>query len=194
MIHGCRAPLEPTEWSKRWAPYSEDVYRDALAALKPGQLVLDIGAGDLRFARMAAAAGCRVIAVEIQQEIVERGLTNGPLPGGLTVVTADAREWTFPPGLDAAVLLMRYCDSYAHYVEKLRAVGCPVLITNARWRMGVEVVPLTRAAVYGKAPIGWYACVCCGATGFIPGAPALITPEVEQRMTNVEGCPACDAC
>lgn len=191
MIHGCRAPIDSTSWSKRWAPYSNDTYHDGLAALTPGQLVLDIGAGDLRFARMAAAAGCRVIAVEMQAGIVGRGLSDGPLPDGVTVVTADARDWPFPQGINAAVLLMRHCDCYGHYVAKLRSVGCPVLITNARWGLGVEVVPLAPAAAYCQAQMGWYACVRCGATGFIPGDPALLTPEVEQQMINVEGCPMC---
>lgn len=184
-------PTGPADWSSRWAPYSDDTYRDALAALRPGQTILDIGAGDLRFGRRAAAAGCRVFAVENQMSVVQRGLERGPLPESLSVVIADARDWPFPPGLDAAVLLMRHCTDYALYTRKLRAVGCPLLITNARWRLGVEAVPLASGEPYRADRPGWFACVRCGHTGFTPGDPALITPEVAEQVRNVEGCPAC---
>lgn len=193
MPGGRREPATGPGWSRRWAPYSEGTYADALAALRPGQSVLDIGAGDLRFARQAAAHGCRVIAVEIQAELIQRGMAAGPLPDGLTVIIADARTWRFPAELDAAVLLMRHCEDYAHYVRKLRAVGCPLLVTNARWGLGVEVVPLAPGALYHSDHLGWYACVRCGVTGFKPGDPARLTPEVERHITNVEGCPACRA-
>lgn len=181
----------PVDWATQWAPYSTDTYEEALALLRPGQLILDIGAGDLRFARRAVARGCRVIAVEQQATVVERGRRGGPLPPGLTVVVADARQWPFPAALGAAVLLMRHCADYALYVAKLRAVGCPTLITNARWRLGVEAVPLGTAGAYSEAEIGWYACVACGRTGFTAGDPSELTAAVERRVRNVEGCPAC---
>lgn len=185
------APTGDADWSARWAPYSDDTYRDALAALHPGQTVLDIGAGDLRFARMACALGCRIVAVERRVEIVRRGLASAPLPEGLAVVIADLRVWPFPPAVDAAVLLMQYCADYALIVRKLREAGCPTLVTNARWRLGVEVVPLAEAAPFTPGVVGWFACVRCGHTGFAPLPPASLTPEVAERITNVEGCPAC---
>ncbi len=184
-------PTSPADWSSWWAPYTDDIYREALAALRPGQTILDIGAGDLRFARRAAALGCRVIVVEMQMSVVQSGIGRGPLPDGLSVIVADARDWPFPSGLDAAVLLMQYCTDYALYVRKLRAVGCPLLLTNARWRFGVEAIPLAPAAPYRADRIGWFACVPCGHTGFTPGDPVLITEEVAEHVANVEGCPAC---
>lgn len=141
---------------------------------------------------MACSLGCRIIAVERRVDIVQRGLASAPLPEGLAVVIADYRTWPFPPGVDAAVLLMQYCGDYALIVRKLREAGCPALITNARWRLGVEVVPLARAAPYSADVAGWYACVRCGHTGFAPLAPAGLTAEVAERMTNVEGCPGCN--
>jgi hypothetical protein len=185
------ARLSPAEWSALWAPYDAATYRDALAYLEPGWTVLDIGAGDLRFARQAAALGCRIIAVERQPDVLARGLHDQPGPGGVSVICADARRWPFPEGLDAAVLLMRYCVDYALYVEKLRAVGCPALITNARWRLGVERVPLAVAPPYQPRQMGWYACVRCGNTGFTPGDPDDLTLSIENVVHNVEGCPTC---
>lgn len=181
----------PDCWQDVWAPYDESTYRTALAFLKPGQTVLDIGAGDLRFARRAAQLGCTVYAVERQREVVERGMAEGPLPSGLAVVVADARVWPFPLRLDAAVLLMRHCRDYALYVRKLRAAGCQLLITNARWGMGVEGVPLHRAAPYRPDRPGWYGCVVCGRTGFVAGPPERLTEEMVASWVNVEGCPGC---
>lgn len=184
--------FSPSDWSARWAPYDAATYRDTLVHLEPGWTVLDIGAGDLRFARQAAGKGCRVIAVERQAEILARGLRDGPLPEGITAIHADARWWPFPTGIDAAVLLMQYCVDYALYVKKLRAVGCPALITNARWRLGVEYIPLGIASPYSSQQIGWYACVRCGGTGFTPGHPDDVTASIENVIYNVEGCPECN--
>jgi SAM-dependent methyltransferase len=190
-VIGAGHPIPPLDWEALWVPYDEPTYHAALAYLNPGMTILDIGAGDLRFARRAVAKGCRVIAVERQADAVQRGLLAGALPDGLHVIQADAREWAFPAGLDAAVLLMRHCASYRLYVRKLRDAGCLALITNARWRLGVEKVPLVRAASYEQAQMGWYACVSCGQVGFIPGDPAELTQAVEQDCLNVEGCPHC---
>jgi SAM-dependent methyltransferase len=185
------ARLSPAEWSARWAPYDAGTYRDALAYLEPGWTVLDIGAGDLRFARQAAALGCRVIAIERQPDVLARGLRDQLEPDGISIICVDARRWPFPEGLDAAVLLMRHCVDYMLYVEKLRAVGCPALITNARWGLGVERVPLAVAPPYQPQQMGWYACVRCGNTGFTPGDPDDLTPSIANVIHNVEGCPMC---
>jgi hypothetical protein len=145
-------------------------------------VVLDIGAGDLRFARMMAEKGCQVIAVEIQAQLIGQ---SQPLPANLQVVIADARTWSFPPAVDVGVLLMRHCRDFGLYVRKLRASGCQMLVTNARWRMAVEAVPLQPASRYSPDRAGWSACVCCGAVMFIPGD----TDGFEY--VNVEGCPQC---
>ena len=189
MSGGGRPPVE--DWGALWAPYDEATYRAALAYIQPGWVVLDIGAGDLRFARRVAAMGCRVYAVERQPDVGWQGLKRGLPPARLSIVIADARQWPFPSGLDAAVLLMRHCADYALYVRRLREAGCPRLITNARWRMGVEEIPLAPARPFREGRIGWYACVRCGQVGFIPGDPDDLTPEVINSYNNVEGCPAC---
>lgn len=179
------------DWAAIWSPYDAPTYRAALGWLAPGQTVLDIGAGDLRFARLAAELGCEVIAVEQQAEVLARAAEAGPLPPAITVVRADARRWPFPPGLSVAVLLMRHCADYALYTQKLRDAGCPRLVTNARWGMGVECVPLKQGDAYDPAKMGWYACVRCGETGFNVGPPAALTRAHIERTMDVEGCPAC---
>jgi hypothetical protein len=60
----------------------------------------------------------------------------------LVVIHGDARYVAFPNGITTAVLLMRHCTHFDLYVKKLQAVGCRTLITNARWRSGVEVIDL----------------------------------------------------
>ena len=51
------------DWEGTWAAYDEDTYAAALALVPPGAVVLDIGAGDLRFARRLAARARLVYAV-----------------------------------------------------------------------------------------------------------------------------------
>ena len=174
------------DWEALWSPYDEDTYARALSFVPPGVVVLDIGAGDLRFARRLAARARLVYAVERRPQLLAGGA-----PGNVRVVCADARDWPFPPGLDAAVLLMRHCVHFALYRRKLEAVGCRRLITNARWGMGVECINLaTPPQPYATLAIGWYACRC-GATGFRPGPPAALTGANLETIIEVDHCPGC---
>ena len=45
-------PLDP--WERMWAPYDEATYAAVLAAVGPDDILLEIGAGDLRLARRLA--------------------------------------------------------------------------------------------------------------------------------------------
>ena len=170
-----------------WAPDDDSTYGPALAALGADDVVLDIGAGDLRFARRAAERARRVIAIERQAEVVGAG----PWPGNLDVVIADALEWPFPAGITVGVLLMRHCTHYRVYADRLRQAGATRLITNARWGMGVEVVDLVGPRVsYATVQAGWYACDC-GAVGFAPGPTEVITPDSLEVVAPVASCPRC---
>lgn len=181
------------DWETAWAPYDETTYREALAFLQPWDVVLDIGAGDLRLARLAAPRTRRVYAIELRPELVAAARRQGPWPHNLHVIVGDARTLPFPPGISVAVLLMRHCCHFHLYVQKLRAVGCRYLVTNARWRMGVECVDLMAPRVpFRQAPPGWYACLC-GAVGFIPLPPEMLTEAVFERVHEVEACPACSS-
>ncbi len=55
--------IEP--WERLWAPYDEPTYQSVLDKILPTDVVLDIGAGDLRFARKAARISRRIYALEI---------------------------------------------------------------------------------------------------------------------------------
>ncbi len=175
-----------TDWEAMWAAYDENTYAQALSFVPPGAVVLDIGAGDLRFARRLAARARLVYAIERRPELL-----GGDVPENIRIVCADARDWPFPPGLDAAVLLMRHCAHFALYRRKLEAAGCPRLITNARWGMGVECIDLaTPPRPYETVAIGWFACRC-GRTGFRPGPPEALTGAVLATVIEVDDCPGC---
>lgn len=134
-------------WEARWASYDEATYARALAFVPPGAVVLDIGAGDLRFARQLAASVRLIYAVERRPELLAAAAAWLRQADNVRAVCADARDWPFPPGLDVAVLLMRHCAHFALYRRKLEAVGCRWLITNARWRMAVECIDLAAPAL-----------------------------------------------
>ncbi len=183
-------------WEARWAPYSEADYAAVLAAIRPDDVVLDIGAGDLRLARRMAQIARHVIAWEMQPELlavaedVKRESWQRSAPA-LTVVCTDARSEPAPPGVTVAVLLMRHCTHYALYVEKLRAAGCQRLVTNARWGVGVEVIDLAPAVPFASVEIGWYACRRCGATGWAGEDATAVNAATLEAVIDVEGCPAC---
>ncbi len=179
---------QQVDWETLWAPYDQATYQLALREISPADTVLDIGAGDLRFSLQIAAIARQVIAVEIQEDIVRLGPPPSAYPFNFQVEIADALVWPFPEGITTAVLLMRHCSHFNVYAEKLRGVGCRRLITNARWRMGVEVIDLhqTRLVFQDSLP-GWYAC-WCGAVGFIPGD---FNPDDLDHISEVSACPAC---
>jgi hypothetical protein len=182
-------PSPSAAWESAWAPYDDSTYDAALEALGPEDVVLDIGAGDLRFARRAAARARRVIAVEQRADLVG----SDPLPTNLEVVIADALSWAFPQAITVGVLLMRHCAHYRDYAVRLRAAGATRLITNARWGMGVEVIDLQAPRLpFTSIGSSWYACDC-GAVGFAPGPAEAITTESLEAVAHVASCPLCDA-
>ena len=178
------------EWEMCWSPYDESTYAAVLSTLSPTDVVLDIGAGDLRLARRMAAVVRQVIAWEIQPNLLERS-TALPLPANLTPVLADARQESIPSGVNVTVLLMRHCTNFRLYAEKLAAAGCRWLLTNARWGLDVEKVDLLAERVpFTAVSLGWFACQC-GHTGFVPGPPEKLTPAIERVIHEVLTCPKC---
>ena len=177
------------DWEKLWAPYDEPTYQAVLHHIQPDDVVLDIGAGDLRLARQMAAKARHVYAWEIQVEILAESCVN--LPDNLTVYCTDARSEIVPGGVTVAVLLMRHCRHFKLYGKKLRDAGCQRLLTNARWGMDVEMVNLQASRIlYTTMPMGWFAC-WCGHTGFKAGPAAQLTWEKETAVTEVVFCPNC---
>lgn len=179
------------DWERLWAPYDEPTYQAVLAEVGKNDIVLEIGAGDLRLARRLAERARRVYAIEVQAHLIEAAQRRAPLPENLTLIVGDAREVPFPAGITAGVLLMRHCTQFRLYVEKLMAVGCRRLLTNARWRLGVEVIDLMADRIpFAAVTLGWYACLC-GATGFVPGPAEHLRPALEAIVHEVIACPAC---
>jgi len=179
------------DWEAVWAPYDEDTYLAVLAQIAPEDIVVEIGAGDLRLARRMAAQCERVIAIEIQQHLFADMINIEEFCGNLSVVCGDARQVQFPTDATVGVMLMRHCTHFEEYAEKLKHAGVKRLITNARWGMDVEVVPLTDKRIpYAGFKIGWYAC-WCGQVGFKPGPVEQLSPELIQLTHEVMDCPQC---
>ena len=185
-------PVNSNEWEFRWAPYDLPTYQLVLNQLLSNDIILEIGAGDLRLARQMARLARKVYAVEINSSVLDEGLASStPLPGNLIPICADVRAFDFPRGVTSGVLLMRHCTHFRLYAEKLRDIGCHRLITNARWGMNVEVVDLHAARIpFENVELGWYAC-WCGAVGFKSGAPEQISPETQTIIHEVIDCPNC---
>ena len=175
------------QWEARWAPYDEETYQTALDYVQPDDVVLDIGAGDLRLARRMANMARRVIAIEMQPGLLAN---QAPLPNNLTVLCADARYVPWPSGITLGLLLMRHCTYVGLYANRLRALGCQRLVTNARWGLDVELVDLGPRVAWTCVDWGWYACLC-GQTGFLPTHPEQLTESRLEQVAEVETCPAC---
>ncbi|MBK8987223.1 MAG: rRNA adenine methyltransferase [Chloroflexi bacterium] len=182
-------PATAREWERLWATYDEPTYSEVLKAIRPDDVVLEIGAGDLRLARRMANIARQVIAWEIQADVLQRAGRH--LPGNLTAWQVDALLERVPNGVTTAVLLMRHCQHFLLYANRLHAAGCQRLITNARWGMDIEIINLQLPRIlFGTAPMGWYAC-WCGDTGFKAGPPEYLTPELETAVHEVIDCPSC---
>jgi hypothetical protein len=175
-------------WETLYAPYDQQTYRTVLGHLRADDVVLDIGAGDLRLTRQMARIVKKVYAVEIYAALLDRA---DPLPANVVSMCADARMLDFPSDITTGVLLMRHCTCFRLYAEKLRKAGASRLITNARWRMDVEVLNLqAKPKTFAETGMGWYACLC-GRTGFKEGPVEEWTPEMDKIVQEVSGCPQC---
>lgn len=175
-------------WEGRYSPYDEQTYHAVLEAITPTDVVFDIGAGDLRLAVQIAAVARQVIAVEVNPILVGQALASIglDLPRNLRVVCANALDVPVPSGVTLAVLLMRHCAHFGLYFDRLQAAGCCRLITNARWRSGVEEIALQAPRRdFGDVHAGWYACRC-GSVGYVGDGEQVDAPPVEVAF-----CPAC---
>ncbi len=177
-----------TDWEGWFSPYDEETYRVVLEHVTGDDVVMDLGAGDLRLALRLAGRVRRVYAVEVNPLVVGPALEviGMDLPRNLHVICANGLDHPIPPGVTAAVLLMRHCQHWGTYFDRLRASGCQRLLTNARWKSGVEVVDLQGGRVpFERVAMGWYACRC-GAVGCVDSEADAAAPPIE-----VASCPAC---
>lgn len=185
--------LDNSTWELMWAPYDQKTYQFVLEHIHAEDIVLEIGAGDLRLSIQIARIAQHVTAIEIHRELLEWALSDYSvnLPTNLTILSGDACLLPFPPNISVGVLLMRHCTHFALYASKLKSTGCKSIITNARWRLGVEIVDLQAARQpFNNIGMGWYACQC-GAVGFIPGPVENYTLELDQYVNEVFACPQC---
>jgi SAM-dependent methyltransferase len=184
--------LSASDWEAMFAPYDQGTYQAVLDQLKPDDVVLDIGAGDLRLARQMAQIVRKVYAVEINPQVLGQAkILSEPLAANLFTICADARTLDFPSGITAGVLLMRHCTCFRLYAEKLRKVGTAQLLTNARWHMNVEAVNLiVQRKPFTEVNMGWYACMC-GGSGFKAGPAEHWTLEQDHIIQEVLNCPQC---
>jgi hypothetical protein len=179
-----------SDWEGWFHPYPDEAYRAVVRNIKADDIVLDIGAGDLRLALQMAGRAGRVYAVEVNPLLVAASLEEIglDLPRNLHVICANALDVTVPPNVTVAVLLMRHCQHFADYFDRLQAAGCQRLITNARWKTHVEAIDLTaRRIPYDQVQEGWYACRC-GAVGYVGRGERSEAPSGE-----VLSCPSCRA-
>lgn len=186
------AALSESAWEAMYAPYDRPTYQAVLDQLGQSEIILDIGAGDLRLARQMARIARTVYAVEIDARVLDQAFASpDPLPANLIPICADARTLEFPSDITTGVLLMRHCTCFRLYADKLRSAGAACLVTNARWRMGVEVVDLfAQRKPYAETDMGWYACLC-GGIGFKEGTAERWTNELDKVTNEVSGCPQC---
>lgn len=182
-------PVDAWEWM--WAPYDAPTYQIVLDQIDAKDIVLEIGAGDLRLSREIAARAKRVYALEQNRLLLEQ--SSHHLPGNIETTAGDARAIPYPVDITAAVLLMRHCTHFSLYFDKLRATACQRLITNARWGMDVETINLiTPRRSYQSLEIGWYACRC-GNRGFKEGPPPALTEVIANQVWELDSCPLCTA-
>ena len=181
-------------WEASWASYDEATYRDVLAQICDKDIVFEIGAGDLRLAIRMAGIARIVHAVEIQKPLLEQIIYSSvALPANLFIHCRDARSMPVPPGTTVGVLLMRHCTHFQLYAQKLKEAGAQALVTNARWKLGVERVPLQeKRLLIDDIEMGWYAC-WCGAVGFKPGPAEKLTPELLAARYELATCPQCSS-
>ena len=186
------AVLPDTAWEALHAPYDQPTYQAVLEQLDSRDTVLDIGAGDLRLARQMVPYVQKVYAIENNARVLEQSAAlRNPPPANLIPICADARWMRFPSDITTGVLLMRHCTCFRLYVGKLRKAGASRLITNARWRMNVEVINLvSQHMAYVDAGTGWFACLC-GRTGFKEGPVEQWSDKDDRTINEVSACPHC---
>jgi SAM-dependent methyltransferase len=177
-----------SDWEGWFHPYDGETHQFVLQHVGLPDTVLDIGAGDLRLALELAPHVQRVYALEVNPLLVARTLqeTGLDLPRNVHVICANALDVAIPLDVTVAVLLMRHCQHFQTYLDRLQLAGCRRLITNARWRSGVEVIDLAAPRVpLAELKEGWYAC-WCGAVGYAGQGD-----RAQAAPTEVRDCPAC---
>jgi predicted RNA methylase len=127
-----KLPESGIDWEAMWAPYDEATYWSVLENVRTEDIMLDIGAGDLRFARRMAEKCRKVYAIEIQEKLLNLPslAVDDRMSGELIIIHEDARRAQFPRDVTAGVLLMRHCSLAGTHVGVVRWVLNPVQLKN----------------------------------------------------------------
>jgi SAM-dependent methyltransferase len=93
------------DWEGWFSPYDEETYSTVLSHVAPDDVVLEIGAGDLRLALRMAERARKVYAVEVNPLVVGSALEiiGLHLPRNLYVVCANALDFPVPPQVTSAI-------------------------------------------------------------------------------------------
>ncbi len=177
------------EWEARFSPYDEELYCAVLEHVTPMDVVVEIGAGDLRLALRLSQCVQQVYAIEVNPLLVARSLERIglSLPRNLAVICANALDFPIPAGVTVGILLMRHCRHFGCYFDRLQSSGCRWLLTNARWKSGLEVIDLKAPRTpFTELAESWYACRC-GTVGYVGTGNCADLDPVE-----VADCPACN--
>lgn len=144
--HVVRTYLRPeTEWGR-------SRIERVLSAIgpRPGERILDLGAGNATFAFHCASAGARAAALDLNPGVLARGRAaqasvGGPVPPR---VAANAARVPFRDGAFDKIVSADFIEHIAAAVWELvareayrllRTGGCYVVYTPNRWRVKMEV-------------------------------------------------------
>ncbi len=113
------------DWEGWFHPYDSEVHQTVAQHVLAQDVVLEIGAGDLRLALRLSQRAQRVYAVEVNSGLLQWAMQEiGPeLPHNLHVICANALYAPIPRDVTVAVLLMRHCQHFGTYFDRLQAAG-----------------------------------------------------------------------
>lgn len=164
--------------SKRLAA---DLVREA--GIAPGDLVVDIGAGDGALTRALMRAGAEVIALELDPRLVGQ-LRRLEERGDVTVVQVDATRWAWPARPFRVVSNLPFAGSGAILGHLLRDPtialrGADVIV---QWELAAKVAavrPATLRSTYWRA---WYD---LSIAGWLARASFAPVPSVDAAVLRI---------
>jgi len=118
----------------------EENYKEAFKKLRDNDVLMDMGAGDLRFALRASALCKKVYAVEMNTKTLTRALNiiGYGIPRNLIVICADWRDVKIPEDVTVIMCLCNGADLEKRWLDNKRAVYHGTVTTEHGARL-VEV-------------------------------------------------------
>ena len=157
------------------------------AGVRPGDLVVDVGAGAGALTRPLAQSGATVIALELDGRLAQRLASER-----VTVVQADAATWAWPDREFAVVANLPFARCGAILAHLLNDPLVPLRRADVivQWELAVKqttVSPSTLRSTYWRA---WYELALArrlSRTAFspVPGVDAAVLRVVRRRQPLV---------